>query len=172
VVGQIAKLKGCRAVGIAGGAAKCRHVVEELGFDACVDYKAGNLAADLKAALPGGVDVYFDNVGGEVLDAVLPNMNAFSRIPLCGLISQYSATEAYGVKQFRSFLVNRIRLQGFICFDRLDLWPQARQELGDWLVGGKIKYRESVAQGLAAAPRAFIGLLKGENLGKQLVKLD
>jgi hypothetical protein len=172
VVGQIAKLKGCRAVGIAGGAAKCRHVVEDLGFDACVDYKAGRLAADLKAALPKGIDVYFDNVGGEVLDAVLPNMNAFSRIPLCGLISQYSATEAYGVKQFRSFLVNRIRLQGFICFDRLDLWPQARRELGDWLAGGNIKYRESVAQGLAGAPRAFIGLLKGENLGKQLVRLD
>lgn len=171
VVGQIARLKGCRAVGIAGGAAKCRHVVEDLGFDACVDYKAGNLAGDLRAAVPKGIDVYFDNVGGEVLDAVLPNMNAFSRIPLCGLISQYSATEAYGVKQFRSFLVNRIRLQGFICFDRLDLWPQARQELGDWVAGGKIKYRESVASGIAAAPRAFIGLLKGENLGKQLVKL-
>jgi NADPH-dependent curcumin reductase CurA len=172
VVGQIAKLKGCRAVGIAGGGAKCRHVVDDLGFDACVDYKAGNLAADLKAAVPGGIDVYFDNVGGEVLDAVLPNMNAFSRIPLCGLISQYSATEAYGVKQFRSLLVNRIRLQGFICFDRLDLWPQAMRELGGWLAGGKLKYRESVAEGLAAAPRAFIGLLKGENLGKQLVKLD
>lgn len=172
VVGQLAKIKGCRVVGIAGGAAKCRHVVDDLGFDACVDYKAGSLAADLKAALPGGVDVYFDNVGGAVLDAVLPNMNAFSRIPLCGLISQYSATEAYGVKQFRSFLVNRIRLQGFICFDRLDLWPQARRELGEWVVAGKIRYRESVAQGLAAAPRAFIGLLKGENLGKQLVKLD
>ena len=175
VVGQLAKLKGCRAVGIAGGAAKCRHVVEDLGFDACVDYKAGSLAADLKAAVPDGknrgVDVYFDNVGGEVLDAVLPNMNAFSRIPLCGLISQYSATEAYGVKQFRSFLVNRIRLQGFICFDRLDLWPQAQRELSGWLADGKLKYRETVAQGLAGAPRAFIGLLKGENLGKQLVKL-
>lgn len=176
VVGQLAKLKGCRAVGIAGGAAKCRHVVEDLGFDACVDYKAGNLAADLKAAVPDGrknkgIDVYFDNVGGEVLDAVLPNMNAFSRIPLCGLISQYSANEAYGVKQFRSFLVNRIHLQGFICFDRLDLWPQAQRELSAWLVEGKITYRETVAQGLGSAPRAFIGLLKGENLGKQVVKL-
>jgi NADPH-dependent curcumin reductase CurA len=171
VVGQLARLKGCRAVGIAGGAAKCRHVVEDLGFDACVDYKAGNLAAALKAATPSGIDVYFDNVGGEVLDTVLPNMNFFSRIPLCGLISQYSATEAYGVRQFRSFLVNRIRLQGFICFDRLDLWPQARRELGEWVAAGNVKYRESVALGLGAAPRAFIGLLKGENLGKQLVKL-
>ena len=171
VVGQLAKIKGCRAVGIAGGAAKCRHVVEDLGFDACVDYKGGSLAADMKAAVPRGIDVYFDNVGGEVLDAVLPNMNAFSRIPLCGLISQYSATEAYGVKQFRSFLVNRIRLQGFICFDRLELWPQAQRELGGWLVEGKLKYRETVAAGLRAAPRAFIGLLKGENLGKQLVEL-
>jgi NADPH-dependent curcumin reductase CurA len=175
VVGQLAKIKGCRAVGIAGGAAKCKHVVEDLGFDACVDYKAGNLAADLGAALTNGknkgIDVYFDNVGGDVLDAVLPHMNAFSRIPLCGLISQYSATEAYGVKQFRSFLVNRIRLQGFICFDRLDLWPQAMRELGGWLGEGKLQYRESVAQGLAAAPRAFIGLLRGENLGKQLVRL-
>ena len=171
VVGQIAKLKGCRAVGIAGGSAKCDYVVKELGFDACVDYKAGRLDDDLKSAAPKGVDCYFENVGGEILDAVLRRMNPFSRIAVCGLVSQYNATEPYGVKMFQSILVNRIKLQGFIVSDRMELWAQALPELGAWVAGGKIKFRESVAQGLESAPRAFIGLLKGENLGKQLVKL-
>ena len=171
VVGQIAKLKGCRAVGIAGGKAKCDYVVKELGFDACVDYKAGRLNDDLKAALPDGVDCYFENVGGEILDAVLRRMNAFSRIAVCGLISQYNATEPYGVKSLQSILTNRIRMQGFIVSDRMELWPKALPELVGWVAGGKIKYRETIAQGLQNAPKAFIGLLKGENLGKQLVKL-
>jgi NADPH-dependent curcumin reductase CurA len=171
VVGQIAKLKGCRAVGIAGGKAKCDYVVNELGFDACVDYKAGRLNDDLKAALPNGVDCYFENVGGEILDAVLRRMNAFSRIAVCGLISQYNATEPYGVKALQSILTNRIRMQGFIVSDRMELWPKALPELVGWVAGGRIKYRETIAQGLENAPRAFIGLLKGENLGKQLVKL-
>jgi NADPH-dependent curcumin reductase CurA len=172
IVGQLAKMKDCRAVGIAGGRAKCDYVVNELGFDACVDYKGGNLHADLKAAAPAGVDVYFDNVGGPVLDTTLRLMNPFSRIPLCGLISGYSDPDALLVKNFRSFLVNRISLRGFICFDHRELWKPAYEELGRLVHEGKLKYRESVASGLESAPRAFIGLLKGENFGKQIVKLD
>jgi NADPH-dependent curcumin reductase CurA len=171
VVGQIAKIKGCRVVGIAGGKAKSDYVVNELGFDACIDYKAGKLNDELKAATPNGIDCYFENVGGEILDAVLRRMNAFSRIAVCGLISQYNATEAYGVKTFQSILTNRIKVQGFIVSDRMELWAKALPELIGWVAGGKIKYRETVAQGLENAPRAFIGLLKGENLGKQLVRL-
>jgi NADPH-dependent curcumin reductase len=170
-VGQIAKLKGCRAVGIAGGKEKCNYVVKELGFDACVDYKTGRLNEDLKAATPDGIDCYFENVGGEILDAVLKRMNPFSRIAVCGLISQYNATEPYGVKTFQAILVNRIKVQGFIVSDRLNLWPQALKDLADWVASGKLKYRETIAQGLENAPKAFIGLLKGQNLGKQLVKL-
>jgi NADPH-dependent curcumin reductase CurA len=171
VVGQLAKIRGCRAVGIAGGPAKCEYVVKELGFDACVDYKAGRLNDDLKAAAPGGIDVYFENVGGAVLDAVLRRMNPFSRITVCGLVSQYSATEQYGVTNLRSILVNRIRMQGFIVSDRMQLWPQALAELGEHVAAGRIKYRETVAHGLENAPKAFLGMLRGENLGKQLVKL-
>jgi leukotriene B4 12-hydroxydehydrogenase/15-oxo-prostaglandin 13-reductase len=171
VVGQIAKLKGCRAVGIAGGKEKCGYVQNELGFDACVDYKAGALNEGLKAALPGGVDCYFENVGGEILDAVLRRMNAFSRIAVCGLISQYNATEPYGVKTFQSILTNRIKVQGFIVSDRMELWPKALADLAGWVAAGKIKYRETVTEGLENAPRAFIGLLKGENFGKQLVRI-
>ena len=171
VVGQIARLKGCRAVGIAGGAKKCAYVTGELGFDACVDYKAGRLNEDLKAAAPSGVDCYFENVGGEILDAALRRMNAFSRIAVCGLISQYNATDPYGVKTFQSILTNRIKVQGFIVSDRMELWPKALADLAGWIAAGKIKYRETVADGLESAPRAFIGLLKGENLGKQLVRL-
>ena len=171
VVGQIAKLKGCRAVGIAGGKAKCDYVVKELGFDACIDHKAGKLDADLKAAVPNGIDCYFENVGGEILDAALRRMNAFSRIAVCGLISQYNATEPYGVKTIQSILTNRIKVQGFIVSDRMELWAKALPELIGWVAGGKIKYRETVAQGIENAPKAFIGLLKGENFGKQLVKL-
>ena len=171
IVGQLAKIHGARAIGIAGGAEKCRFVVEELGFDACLDYKAGDLAGQLKAATPKGVDVYFDNVGGEILDTVLGRMNPFSRLPMCGLISQYNATEAYGVKNIRSILVNRIRVQGFIVFDYGDRYKPALIELAQWLAAGKIKYRETIAHGLDAAPEAFLGLLRGENIGKQLVKL-
>ncbi len=170
-VGQIARIRGCRVVGIAGGEKKCGYVTGELGFDACVDYKAGRLDEDLKAALPKGVDCYFENVGGTVLDAVLRRMNAFSRIAVCGLISQYNATEPYGVKSFQSILVNRIRMQGFIVSDHMELWPRALAELSGWVAEGKLKYRESIAHGIENAPKAFIGLLKGENLGKQLVKL-
>lgn len=170
-VGQIAKLKGCRTVGIAGGKEKCDYVVNELGFDACVDYKAGRLNQDLKAATPDGIDCYFENVGGEILDAVLRRTNPFSRIAVCGLVSQYNATEPYGVKTFQAILMNRIKVQGFIVSDRLELWPPALKDLAEWVASGKLKYRETVAQGLENAPKAFIGLLKGQNFGKQLVKL-
>ena len=172
VVGQIAKIKGCRAVGIAGGRQKCDYVVKELGFDACVDYKAGKLNDDLKAAAPDGVDCYFENVGGEILDAVLRRMNAFSRIAVCGLISQYNATEPYGVKAIQSILTNRIRVQGFIVSDRMELWAKALPDLAGWVASGRIKYRETVTEGLENAPKAFIGLLKGENFGKQLVRIS
>ncbi len=171
VVGQLAKSKGCRAVGIAGGAAKCEYVVKALGFDACVDHKKGALYDDLKAALPDGIDVCFENVGGESLDTALRLMKPFSRVAICGLISQYSATEQYGLKNIRSVLVNRIRMQGFIVSDRLELWPQALAELGEHVAAGRIQYRESVATGLENAPRAFLGMLRGENFGKQLVRL-
>jgi len=172
VVGQIAKIHGCRAVGIAGGADKCRFAVEELGYDACVDYKAGPLDEELRRATPGGVDVYFDNVGGEISDAVLLRMNAFSRIPLCGLISEYQHPEPRGLKNVRSLLVNRIKLQGFIVSDHLQRWPAALADLLRWVAEGKIKYRETVAEGLRNAPAAFIGMLSGKNLGKQVVKLS
>lgn len=170
-VGQIAKILGCRAVGIAGGPDKCRHVVEDLGFDACIDYKAGRLREDLAAACPNGIDACFENVGAQVFDEVLQLLNPFSRIALCGLVAQYNATEAYGYKNLRSLLVNRVRLEGFIVFDHLSVWEDALGEMSGWILGGQMKYRETVARGLENAPGAFISLLKGGNLGKQLVQL-
>jgi NADPH-dependent curcumin reductase len=172
VVGQLAKLNGCRAIGIAGGRAKCDYVVGELGFDACVDYKAGRMPEDLAAAAPQGIDVSFENVGGEVMDTVLGCMNPFARVALCGLISQYDSAKPYGVRNIGALLVNRIRLQGFIVTDRMELWPRALAELGAHVAAGRLKYRESVTHGIENAPRAFLGMLRGENLGKQLVKLD
>ena len=145
--------------------------MRDLGFDACVDYKAGNLARDLEAATPKGIDVYFENVGGAVTDAVLPRLNDFARIPLCGLIAQYNATQPHPIPDARPFLSKRIKLQGFICSDTMERWPGALDQLGRWVAEGRIKYHETVAEGLEKAPRAFIGMLKGENLGKQLVKV-
>ena len=171
VVGQLAKAWGCRAVGIAGGKAKCDYVVKDLGFDACIDYKAGNLYDALKAACPKGVDANFENVGGEILDTVLRLMNLRGRITICGLISDYNAKEPYGVKMFRSILVNRLKVQGMIVFDWLERYPEANQALLDLVIGGKLKTRESVVNGLENAPKGLVGLLKGENFGKQLVKL-
>ncbi|MFL6654767.1 MAG: NADP-dependent oxidoreductase [Sulfurifustis sp.] len=173
VVGQIAKIKGCRAIGIAGGAEKCRYVVEELGFDACVDYKAGRgpFMQNLGKVTPNGIDVYFENVGGEILDAVLRRLNAFARIPLCGLISQYNLIEPYGVKAIGSLLANRAKMQGFIISEHMERWPAALAELRQWVREGRLKYRETVAQGLENAPSAFLGLLAGKNFGKQVVKL-
>lgn len=169
-VGQLAKLQGCRAVGIAGGPEKCAYVVDELGFDACIDYKAGNLAADLAAAAPDGIDALFENVGGAGFDAALPLMNPFGRIALCGLIAGYNGDDL-AVRNMRFILTSRLSMRGFIVTEHLDLWPQGLGELGQLVADGKLKYRETVAQGLAAAPEAFIGLLKGRNFGKQLVRL-
>jgi NADPH-dependent curcumin reductase CurA len=171
VVGQIAKLKGARAVGIAGGAEKCRIVREEYGFDACVDYKAADFYAQLRAATPDGVDVYFENVGGEVLDQVLRRINVGARIPLCGLISEYNTETPHGARNLRSLLVNRATITGFIVSDHVDRWPAALAELTAWWREGKLKAREDVVEGLENAPRAFIGLLKGANKGKLVVKV-
>jgi NADPH-dependent curcumin reductase CurA len=173
-VGQLAKAKGCRAVGIAGGADKCRYVVDELGFDACVDYKAyadpKALYQAIKDATPDGVDGCFENVGGPVFDAVLARMNAFGRIALCGMISGYDG-EPIPLKQPQLLLTNRLTLRGFIVSEHMDLWPQALKELGTLVATGKLKYRETIANGIESAPEAFLGLLKGRNFGKQLVKL-
>jgi NADPH-dependent curcumin reductase CurA len=173
VVGQIAKIKGCRAVGIAGGPEKCRYVKEELGFDACVDYKAGNLAADLKDAAPNGIDVYFENVGGEILDTVLAQMNRFGRIPLCGLISAYNATELpQGLRNLRYVLTQRLKLQGLIVFDWADRTPEAVAQLGQWYKEGRLKIREDVRQdGLDAYPEVLNLLFTGGNLGKLVLKV-
>jgi hypothetical protein len=174
VVGQLAKARGCRAVGIAGGRAKCDYVVGELGFDACIDYKAAGdapaLDAALAAAAPNGVDACFENVGGRCLDAVIGRMNAFGRIALCGLIAGYDGTPV-PISNPGPILRSRLKVQGFIVFEHLDVWPWAAAELAAAVASGRLTYRETVAQGLENAPAAFLGLLKGENLGKQLVGL-
>jgi NADPH-dependent curcumin reductase CurA len=170
VVGQLAKAAGCRAVGIAGGADKCRYVTGTLGFDACIDYKAGNLHDDLKAALPNGADGYFENVGGEILDAVLSRMNAFGRIALCGMIASYDGSPM-PLKKPALLLTQRLKVQGFIVSESPEVWPEALTHLGGLVAQKKLQYRETIAQGLENAPEAFLGLLKGKNFGKQLVKL-
>jgi len=172
VVGQLAKARGCRVVGVAGGREKCDFVTKELGFDACIDHRSGDLVKALAAAAPKGIDIYFENVGGPLLDAVLALCNPFARIPLCGMVSQYNAgDDRYGVKNLMAAVGMRIKLQGFIVSDHLNRWPEALKELSEGVRSGKIKYRETVTQGLENAPRAFIGLLKGENFGKQVVKV-
>ena len=174
VVGQLAKLKGCRAVGFAGGKDKCDYVVNELGFDACIDYKAANdpkeLYKMLKEATPDGIDSYFENVGGSILDAVLSRMNAFGRIAMCGMIAGYDG-QPLPLQNPQLILVSRLTIEGFIVSEHMDVWPEALRELGGFVAQGKLKFRESVADGLASAPEAFMGLLKGKNFGKQLVKL-
>jgi NADPH-dependent curcumin reductase len=167
VVGQLAKLWDCRAVGIAGGREKCDYVKNELGFDACLDYKAGNLRDQLKEK----IDVYFDNVGGEILDLALARMNLFGRVVVCGTISDYNATEPYRVRNLRAVLVNRLKVQGMIVFDWKERYGEALKALGGYYAAGKLKTRESVVEGLANAPQGLISLLKGGNFGKQLVKL-
>ena len=173
-VGQLAKARGCRVVGLAGGPAKCAQVVDELGFDACIDYKAHpdlkSLSQALKAACPNGIDGYFENVGGLILDAVMQRANAFSRIAMCGMIAGYNG-EPIPMASPQLLLVNRMKLEGFIVSEHMDVWPEALKELGGLVASGAFKYRETVAQGIAAAPEAFLGLLKGKNFGKQLVKL-
>jgi NADPH-dependent curcumin reductase len=174
VVGQLAKAQGCRVVGFAGGADKCKYVVDELGFDACIDYKAfpdvKTLYKALKEAAPSGVDCYFENVGGAILDAVLSNMNAFGRIALCGMIAGYNGVPV-PITQPQLFLMNRLLMQGFIVSEHMEHWPEALKELGGLVATGKLKFRESIAQGIESAPEAFLGLLSGKNFGKQLVKL-
>jgi NADPH-dependent curcumin reductase CurA len=171
VVGQLGKISGCRAVGIAGGPDKCRYVVDELGLDACVDYKSGALATELQRQCPAGVDVYFDNVGGAVLDTVLPQMNIASRLVVCGAIADYNSAEPYGVKAWRSILTNRIRVQGMIVFDWRAQYAAGVEVLAGYYASGTLKTKESVLEGIERAPQALIALMKGQNFGKQLVKL-
>ena len=170
----LSKARGCRTVGIAGGPDKCKYAVEELGFDACIDYKlhqdANSLSAALKEACPNGIDGYFENVGGMVLDAVLSRMNAFGRIAVCGMIAGYNGAPL-PITYPALILMNRLKVQGFIVSEHMEVWPEALNELGTAVATGTLRARESVAQGLAAAPEAFLGLLKGKNFGKQLVKL-
>ena len=172
--GALAKARSCRVVGIAGGPEKCRYAVEELGFDACIDYKlheeAASLSKALKESCPNGIDGHFENVGGMVLDAVLLRMNAFGRIAVCGMIAGYDG-KPMPLTYPALILTNRLKVQGFIVSEHMDIWPEALKELGMLVGTGKLRPRESVAQGLQAAPEAFLGLLKGKNFGKQLVKL-
>jgi NADPH-dependent curcumin reductase CurA len=174
VVGQLAKLRGCRAVGLAGGPEKCRYVVDELGFDACIDYRLHpdlqSLSAALGEACPNGIDGYFENVGGITLDAVLQRMNAFGRIAVCGMIAGYNGAPI-PLTQPQLILLSRLKVEGFIVSEHMELWPQALAEIGGLVATRKLKYRETIARGIAAAPEAFLGLLKGRNFGKQLVKL-
>jgi NADPH-dependent curcumin reductase CurA len=170
VVGQLARMRGCRAVGIAGGQAKCEHVVRELGFDDCIDYKASDAKARLAAATAKGIDVLFENVGGPMFDLALGRMNAFGRVAVCGLIAGYDGREI-PLHNVRSILVNRLKVEGFIVSEHGDVWGEALSELTGCLADGRLKYRESIAAGIESAPRAFIGLLKGENFGKQLVQI-
>ncbi|MFT3856249.1 MAG: NADP-dependent oxidoreductase [Aquabacterium sp.] len=174
VVGQLAKARGCRVVGVAGGEDKCRYVTDELGFDACIDYKQHSdpkaFYKALKEATPQGIDGYFENVGGMILDAVLLRMNAFGRIAMCGMIAGYDG-QPLPMQNPALILVNRLKIEGFIVSEHPEVWPEATMELGTMVATGKMKFRESIAQGIASTPEAFLGLLKGKNFGKQLVKL-
>ena len=170
----LSKARGCRTVGIAGGPDKCSYAVKELGFDVCIDYKthkdAASLSKALKDACPDGIDGYFENVGGMVLDAVLSRMNAFGRLAVCGMIAGYNGAPL-PLAQPALILMQRLKVEGFIVSEHMEVWPQALTELGTLVATGKLKARESIAMGLEAAPEAFLGLLKGKNFGKQLVKL-
>ena len=176
-VGQIGKLKGCRVVGVAGGPKKCDWAVNGLGFDNCVDHKADGFADGLAAATPNGIDVYYENVGGKVFDAVLPRLNPHARVPVCGLVSAYNATSLPdGPDRLGQFmgqiLRKKLRVQGFIIFDAFGhLYSEFAKEMGQWVENGDIRYREEMIDGLEAAPGAFIGLLKGENFGKRVIRV-
>ena len=172
VVGQLAKVKGCRAVGIAGSPDKCQYVVEELGFDACINYKTDDLVPALKAACPAGVDIYFENVGGAVFAAILRVINRGARIPLCGIISEYNATGNPAGPNLRPLLVNRAMMKGFIVSDHNDRAPAFLQEVAPLVMSGRIKFREDIVEGLDNAPEAFIGLLHGKNFGKLMVRVS
>jgi NADPH-dependent curcumin reductase CurA len=174
-VGQIAKIKGARAIGIAGGKEKCDYVKNEFGFDDCLDHRDPDLAAKLKDACPKGIDVYFENVGGAVFEAVFPRLNPFARIPVCGLIAHYNDTEATPPKWagslMRAVLTKRLTIRGFIVSDFASLQADFLRDMSQWVREGKIKYKEFVTEGLETAPAALIGLLKGANFGKQLVRV-
>ena len=172
IVGQLAKIKGCRAVGVAGSPDKCRYVVEELGFDACINYKTDDLVPALRAACPDGVDIYFENVGGAVFAAVLRVLNRGARIPLCGMISEYNTTKDPGGPNLRPLLVHRAMIKGFIVSDHGDRFPAFLQEVAPLVHDGRIKYREDIVDGLDAAPAALIGLFEGRNFGKMLVRVS
>jgi NADPH-dependent curcumin reductase len=171
VAGQLAKAAGARAVGIAGGAEKCAYAIEALGFDACVDHRAEDFDGLLKAALPQGIDGLFENVGGKCFTAYSRRLNDFSRVAICGLIASYEGAESSELSDLRLVLVRRAKIEGFIVFDHLALWPQALAELANLIDAGALHWRESVVEGLESAPAAFLGMLEGKNFGKQLVKL-
>jgi len=172
--GALAKARGCRVVGIAGGADKCKYVTDELGFDACIDYRAHpdvkSMSGALKEACPKGIDGYFENVGGYIFDAVLLRCNAFARVALCGMIAGYDGAPL-PLANPALILINRLKIEGFIVSEHMEVWPEALAELGALVGSGKLRPRESVAQGIESAPEAFLGLLKGKNFGKQVVKL-
>ena len=176
-VGQIGKLLGCRVVGVAGGAEKCAYATDELGFDACIDHKAADFADQLGATCSDGIDIYFENVGGKVLDAVIPLLNPNARMPVCGLVSQYNATKLPDGPDRMNWLMGQIlrkkvKVQGFIIFDDFGhLYPEFAKEMEEWIATDKIKYREEVIDGLENAPEAFVGLLKGENFGKRVIRI-
>ncbi len=172
VVGQIAKLKGCRVVGIAGGKEKCDFLTGELGFDAAVDYKRGDLKAALRAACPEGVDVFFDNVGGDILDTVLTRLRMHARIVICGAISQYNnTTPVKGPSNYLSLLVNRARMQGMVVFDYADRYAEAAREMAGWMREGRLKHREHIVEGLETFPERLLMLFRGENFGKLVLKV-
>lgn len=172
VVGQIAKIKGCRAVGIAGGKEKCEYLVNELGFDAAVDYKADDVKKTLRQHCPQGVDVYFDNVGGDILDAVLTQLARNARIVICGAISQYNSTTGVrGPANYMSLLVNRASMKGMVVFDYADRYPEAMREMAGWIAAGKLKTREDIVAGIETFPETLLKLFKGENLGKLVLKV-
>jgi NADPH-dependent curcumin reductase len=177
VVGQIAKIKGLRAVGIAGGKEKCAYAVQELGFDACIDHRDAAMAAQLREACPKGIDVYFENVGGAVWDAVLPLLNVHARVPLCGLIAQYNATALpsgpdRSSQLMATFLIKQIKVQGFIISSYFNRQAAFVEDMAKWMQAGRIKYREDITKGLENAPQAFMGLFKGSNFGKLLVQVS
>jgi NADPH-dependent curcumin reductase CurA len=171
VVGQLARFAGARTVGVAGGAEKCAYARDELGYEACIDHKSLNFAEEMRQALPQGVDGLFENVGGAPFEAVARSLNDFARIAICGLIASYDDGPAPPAADLRQILTNRIKIEGFIVSDHLSLWQPAISELAAHVAAGKIRYRETIAEGLESAPVAFIGMLKGRNFGKQLVKL-
>jgi NADPH-dependent curcumin reductase CurA len=176
VVGQIGRMKGCRVVGIAGGPEKCRYVKDELGFDECLDHREPNLAGRLEAACPKGIDIYFENVGGAVFDAVLPLLNNFARIPVCGLIAHYNASELPAGPNrvplvMHQILVKRLTFRGFIVWDFASQMPQFLADMSEWLQAGRLKYKEDITDGLEKAPRELIGLLRGQNFGKKIIRV-